>query len=102
MSEKRNLPKLIVVHPLVLLSVVDHYHRAVVGARNKRVMGVLLGSSHLTFLNIIGQNNKGVLDITNSFAIPFEEDPREKSVWFLDHLYLEKMAHMFNRVPHPF
>ena len=36
--------------------------------------------------------------MTNCFAIPFEEDPREKSVWFLDHLYLEKMAHMFNKV----
>ena len=43
MSDKAELPKLVVVHPLVLLSVVDHYHRAVVGARNKRVMGILLG-----------------------------------------------------------
>ena len=43
MSNKGELPKLVVVHPLVLLSVVDHFHRAVVGARNKRVMGVCLG-----------------------------------------------------------
>ena len=43
MSDLSDLPKLVVVHPLVLLSVVDHYHRSVVGARNKRVMGVLLG-----------------------------------------------------------
>ena len=36
-------PELVVVHPLVLLSVVDHYQRA--GAeRGKRVVGVLLGS----------------------------------------------------------
>ena len=46
----------------------------------------------------LGENNKGTLDVTNSFAIPFEEDPREKSVWYIDHLYLEKMAHMFNKV----
>ena len=53
----------------------------------------------LLILILLGELNKnGILDITNSFAIPFEEDPREKSVWFLDHLYLEKMAHMFNKV----
>lgn len=34
---------LAVVHPLVLLSVVDHYKRVVASNRNKRVAGVLLG-----------------------------------------------------------
>ena len=40
-----NIPNQIAVHPLVLLSVVDHYNR-VVGkskGKNKRVVGVLLG-----------------------------------------------------------
>jgi 26S proteasome regulatory subunit N8 len=40
MSQK---PELIVVHPLVLLSVVDHYKRVVAKSRNKRVAGVILG-----------------------------------------------------------
>ena len=35
-------PDLVVVHPLVLLSVVDHYKRAAL-APGKRVVGVLLG-----------------------------------------------------------
>lgn len=49
-------PDLVVVHPLVLLSVVDHYNR-VARDTKKRVVGVLLGETH-----------KGRVDITNSFA----------------------------------
>ena len=52
----RNIPGKAVVHPLVLLSVVDHYSR-VAKDTDKRVVGVLLGTTH-----------KGVVDITNSYA----------------------------------
>lgn len=44
------------VHPLVLLSVVDHYNR-VARDTKKRVVGVLLGS-----------RTKDEVDVTNSFA----------------------------------
>ena len=44
------------VHPLVLLSVVDHYNRVAKDTK-KRVVGVLLG-----------ENSKGRVEITNSFA----------------------------------
>jgi hypothetical protein len=54
----------VVIHPLVLLSAADHYHRVARGTR-KRVVGVLLGSVH-----------RGKVDATNSFAVPFEEDSR--------------------------
>lgn len=54
----------VTMHPLVLLSAADHYHRVARGTR-KRVVGVLLGSV-----------NKGQVDCTNSFAVPFEEDSR--------------------------
>lgn len=84
---KPNLPKNVAVHPLVLLSVVDHFNRVVGKSRNRRVVGALLG-----------EHNKGVLDVTNSFAIPFEEDPNEQSVWFVDHLYYENMFNMFKKV----
>jgi 26S proteasome regulatory subunit N8 len=53
----------------------------------KRVVGVLLGS-----------NRQGVLDVSNSFAVPFDEDEREADVWFLDHDYLENMYGMFKKV----
>jgi len=31
-------------------------------------------------------------------AVPFDEDEREASVWFLDHDYLENMYGMFKKV----
>jgi len=54
----------VTVHPLVLLSAADHYHRVARGTR-KRVVGILLGSVH-----------RGRVDATNSFAVPFEEDSK--------------------------
>lgn len=47
----------VVVHPLVLLSVVDHFNRMGKVGNAKRVVGVLLGS-----------NRQGILDVSNSFA----------------------------------
>ncbi|KAH0851042.1 hypothetical protein HID58_004056 [Brassica napus] len=90
----------VVVHPLVLLSIVDHYNRVAKDSR-KRVVGVLLGSS-----------SRGVVDVTNSYAgiastflrsqilarLPFEEDDKDPSIWFLDHNYHESMFHMFKRI----
>lgn len=48
----------VVVHPLVLLSVVDHLNRMKKIGHDKRVVGVLLG----------GLKTGGVLDVSNSFA----------------------------------
>ncbi len=50
------VPEKVVVHPLVLLSVVDHFNRTAKDTK-KRVVGLLLGE---TF--------KGQVDVTNSFA----------------------------------
>lgn len=76
----------VVVHPLVLLSVADHYNRVAKDTR-KRVVGVLLGN-----------RTKNRVDITNSFAVPFEEDLSNPKVWFLDHNFLESMYWMFKKV----
>lgn len=81
------LPTEVVVHPLVLLSAVDHYNRAAKDKRGARAIGVLLGS---TF--------QGKCDVTNSFAVPFEEDTRNPQVWYLDHSFLEKMERMFRKI----
>jgi 26S proteasome regulatory subunit N8 len=78
--------KEVTMHPLVLLSAADHYHRVARGTR-KRVVGVLLGSV-----------SKGVVDCVNSFAVPFEEDSKNASVFYLDHNYLENMLTMFRKV----
>lgn len=79
-------PEKVVLHPLVLLSVVDHYNRVAKDTK-KRVVGVLLGETY-----------KGAVDVTNSFALPFEEDEQDQSIWFLDHSYLESMYKMFRKV----
>ncbi len=80
----------VIVHPLVLLSVVDHYNRVAKDTK-KRVVGVLLGS-----------RTKGRVDISNSFAVPFEEDLNNPNVWFLDHNFLESMYWMFKKVTSKF
>jgi len=40
----------------------------------------------------------GQVRVTNSFAIPFEEDDRDASVWFLDHDYVAAMNDMFKKI----
>ena len=104
------------VAPLVLLSAVDHYNRVIQKASKKRVVGVLLG-----------QNDGKNVRVSNSFAgkfflsffwrspvlpgvrgsfvcadcwetVPFEEDDKDPSVWFLDHNYVEGMNDMFKKV----
>src|SRR5579859_5814826 len=86
----------VIVHPLVLLSAVDHYNRAAKGTK-KRVVGILLG-----------QNNGSTINVANSFAgipipsydidkVPFEEDDKDPSVWFLDHTYIDDMNTMFKK-----
>jgi len=77
----------VVVHPLVLLSVVDHYNRVVGGAKNRRVVGILLGE----------MDKSGRVDVTNSYAVPFDEEDRT-GIWFLDHNYHERMVAMFKKV----
>mmetsp|Transcript_24964 Transcript_24964/g.28878 ORF Transcript_24964/g.28878 Transcript_24964/m.28878 type:complete len:342 (+) Transcript_24964:191-1216(+) len=76
----------VTVHPLVLLSVADHYHRVARGTR-KRAVGVLLGTV-----------SRGRVDATNSYAVPFEEDSKNPAVFYLDHNFLENMLLMFRKV----
>mmetsp|Transcript_12784 Transcript_12784/g.18657 ORF Transcript_12784/g.18657 Transcript_12784/m.18657 type:complete len:337 (-) Transcript_12784:300-1310(-) len=94
MSDEDKTPKVVplgdvedvTIHPLVLLSAADHYHRVAKGTR-KRVVGALLGTV-----------SRGRVDATNSFAVPFEEDNKNPNVFYLDHNYLENMLVMFRKV----
>ncbi|KAM0929703.1 hypothetical protein ACQ4PT_001442 [Festuca glaucescens] len=76
----------VVVHPLVLLSIVDHYNRVPRDTR-KRVVGVLLGTS-----------SRGTVHVTNCYAVSFGEDDKDPRIWFLDHNYHESMFSMFKRI----
>jgi len=90
MPKTGSLPTSVVVHPLVLLSAVDHFTRLGTSP-SQRVVGVLLGSSQ-----------DGVVDVTNSYAVPFEEDAKSSAdgsgVFFLDQNYHENMWEMFRKV----
>ncbi|CCF56612.1 hypothetical protein KAFR_0B03160 [Kazachstania africana CBS 2517] len=76
----------VTIAPLVLLSVLDHYQRLEV-AEGERCVGVILGDS-----------TSKTIKVTNSFALPFEEDPKNSEVWFLDHNYIENMNEMFKKI----
>src|SRR5207249_3970731 len=84
---KANVPAVVVVHPTVLLSIVDHYNRIAKDTK-KRVVGVLMGE----------YGDKNVLDVTNCYAVPFEEDVQEPNVWFFDHIYHETMYNMMRKI----
>ena len=70
----------VTIHPLVLLSAADHYHRVGRGTR-KRVVGVLLGTV-----------SRGKIDATNSFAVPFEEDSN-------NHVSIYCLPYFFRKIP---
>lgn len=82
---KHNITE-VIIHPVILLSVVDHYHR-LAKETNRRVIGVLLGE-------FVGDK----IEVTNCYAVPFEEDPRDKKVWFVDHIYNETMFEMHQKI----
>jgi len=78
----------VVIHPLVLLSVADHWNRVSKTQNVKRTVGILLGALR----------PDKTLDISNSFAVPFDEEEKDRSVFFLDDDYLESMYGMFYKV----
>lgn len=94
MSTKETVPiSKVVVHPLVLLSVVDHYNRIGKVGNQKRVVGILLGAQQRS------QGSTEIsLDVCNSYAVPFDEDDKDEKVWFMDHDYMENMFTMFKKV----
>ena len=76
----------VTIAPLVLLSVLDHYKR-IDPAAGKRVVGVILGDA-----------TTSTLKVTNSFALPFEENEKNSDVWFLDQNYIENMTEMCKKI----
>ena len=71
-----------------MLSIVDHYIRLAKDTK-KRVIGTLLGE----------YSDNNVLEVTNCYAVPFEEDKDEPdSIWFFDHIYHENMFNMMRKI----
>ena len=82
-----NEPTGVKMHPIALLSIVDHHERTVGNKKNKRALGVLLG-----------ENIENVYEITNSYAVPFDEISEKDGVWFVDHNFHETMFSMFKKI----
>jgi len=47
---------------------------------------------------LLGEQRQGRVDVTSSFAVPFEEDDADNGIWFLDHSYLENMYRMSKKI----
>ncbi|GAW80193.1 26S proteasome regulatory subunit RPN8 [Plasmodium gonderi] len=84
--ERIYLNKHVVVHPIVLLSVVDHYNR-IASNTKKRVLGTVLG-----------EKIDGVVHLTNSYAVPFEEDIKDINIFFVDDNYNENLFNMIRKI----
>ena len=39
-----------------------------------------------------------MLEVTNCYAVPFEEEKDDSSIWFFDHIYHERMYNMMRRI----
>ncbi len=78
------------IAPLVVMSIVGHHKRVALRFKSQRVVGVLLG------INTVGSGNE--THVTISFAIPFDEDPRDPSIWFSDPIYQAKLAYMMRKI----
>jgi len=83
---KKTIEK-VVIHPTVLLSVVDHYSRTGSLENRKRVVGILLGT----------HTSDGVVEVTTSFAAVYDEE-QTPEFWFLSGDYVEEMAAMLKKV----
>ena len=54
---RASIPKRVVIHPIVLLSIVDHYNRVARGTK-KRVVGTLLGKWSDVQVNTTAENSR--------------------------------------------
>jgi len=47
---------------------------------------------------LLGQDNGKIINVANTFGIPFEDDEKDSKTWFLDHNYFGGMYEMFNKI----
>lgn len=106
------IPTTVDIHPLILLSAVDHFSRMNNKVNtNRRCVGLLLGmylkdkkAGESRIPASAATKGKStvledvMLDINNCFAVPFTEDPKDNAVWFFDTNYAEEMFRMYKKV----
>jgi 26S proteasome regulatory subunit N8 len=47
---------------------------------------------------MLGEEKEGIFEITNSYAIPFDENNKQQGVWFIDNVYHEEMYKMYRKI----
>jgi len=45
-----------------------------------------------------GEVSGDKISVTNCYALPFEEDQKDKKVWFIDHIFNESMYEMHQQI----
>lgn len=90
MSVSQKQEKTVVIAPLVLLSVLDHFKRTKIDSK-ERVVGVLLGDN---------TKSEKIVQITNSYAVPFKENKSQtgSDIWFVNQQYIEEMITMTKKI----
>ncbi|KRH95241.1 26S proteasome regulatory complex, subunit RPN8/PSMD7 [Pseudoloma neurophilia] len=82
----------VIVHPLVLLAVVDHFHRT----NGERAIGLLLG--HIEQRKVLSSTGnkfeRVIIHATNSFALPFDNNPE----WHIDTQYIQEAIRLNDKV----
>ncbi|GAB4837233.1 hypothetical protein Ancab_002136 [Ancistrocladus abbreviatus] len=89
-SSARRIEK-VIIRPHVIQSVLNQYYsRAVTCTGNSaRLVGVLLG---------ISSSNGAIVNVTNSYAVPFQEDEHDPRLWVLDQNFHERRCSMFRGI----
>lgn len=86
MSQQQQIER-VAVHPIVLLSIADHHNRVTKDNVTKRVIGILLGDLY-----------QGQVNVLSCFAVPFEEDATDPSIWFVDTNFIDDMYALNRKV----
>jgi len=76
--------KSIFIHPEAVLSALESIDENQFLDNRRKTVGCILGSTR-----------KRILSCNSSFKVPFEED---KSIWFIDHSFIDKMLEMHKKI----
>ncbi|GAB4837238.1 hypothetical protein Ancab_002141 [Ancistrocladus abbreviatus] len=89
-SSGRRIEK-VIIRPHVIQGVLNQYcSRAVTcTGSSARLVGVLLG---------ISSSNGAIVNVTDSYAVPFQEDEHDPRLWVLDQNFHESKYSMFRRI----
>ena len=78
------MDKSIFIHPIAILGCLNDLDENQFSDNKTRIVG-----------GILGAQKKKIISCNSSFKVPFEED---KSIWFIDHSFIDKMLEMHKKI----